>query len=286
MFHFISPPMPHHIIMGEDTYPVGGRHPDRSGIGVFDLLVVTRGALYIEENNQKYTADEGSYLILRPDMAHRSYMPCTEETHFYWLHFQTLGAFNETSDSPPYVHFRSHENRPFAQIEEFSFYISHHGKLPVPDRAVEKLKEMLSLQDEETSAVRWKQQTMLQSLLLLLQEDSQLTSLNPQIVLAEKTAAYLRKHYKESVSYRQLTEVLHFHANYIANCMKRTYGCTPLEYLIRYRVEQAKQLLIRSNEPIGSIADMTGFGSFPYFVRCFKKYAGCNPKTFRQQFRQ
>ncbi len=68
--------------------------------------------------------------------------------------------------------------------------------------------------------------------------------------------------------------------------MKRTYGCTPLDYLTRYRIEQAKRLLIDTNEAIGSIAEQVGFGSFPHFVRCFGRLAGTTPKAFRMRFRQ
>ncbi|TFE26721.1 helix-turn-helix domain-containing protein [Cohnella luojiensis] len=67
--------------------------------------------------------------------------------------------------------------------------------------------------------------------------------------------------------------------------MKRSFGCTPLEYLTRHRVEQAKQLLVNTNEPIGTIAEETGFGSFPYFVRCFSRHTGFKPKAFRIRYR-
>jgi YesN/AraC family two-component response regulator len=55
--------------------------------------------------------------------------------------------------------------------------------------------------------------------------------------------------------------------------------------LTRQRVEHAKRLLIHTDEPIGKIAEDIGFGSFPYFVRCFKKHTGTKPKAFRMQYR-
>ena len=43
IFQFTAPPLPHYIICGEDTYQVGDKHPDRYNIGVFDLILVTKG---------------------------------------------------------------------------------------------------------------------------------------------------------------------------------------------------------------------------------------------------
>lgn len=285
MFQFIAPPMPHFIVCGEDTYPAGGRHADRSNIGVFDLIVVTRGALYLEEAGKAYSVSEGCYLILRPDRSHRTFLPCDEDTHFYWLHFQTLGRFNPTNEAGPFAQSQSVSEEAHAQIETFSFYIPQFGRLHVLGEASDKLMLLLSLGREQSAAARWKQQTVFQDLMLLLQEEGGKSGKHPQFLVAERAAAFLRQHYKEPVRYKQLSEWLHFHENYIAICMKKTFGCTPLEYLVRYRVEQAKQLLIHTDDPIGSIAEETGFGSFPYFVRCFKRHAGHNPKSFRLQYR-
>lgn len=56
---------------------------------------------------------------------------------------------------------------------------------------------------------------------------------------------------------------------------------TPLDYLIHYRIEQAKRLLIETKEPITNIAFMTGFQSSAYFTKTFRKYVSVTPKEFR-----
>lgn len=106
-----------------------------------------------------------------------------------------------------------------------------------------------------------------------------------QDVIAESAAIYLRQYYKETISYKMLSEYLHFHENYIAICMKNTFGITPLEYLTRYRIKQAKRLLIHTNKSISKIAEETGFNSFPYFIRCFTKITKNKPMAFRNQYR-
>ncbi|WP_053377032.1 helix-turn-helix transcriptional regulator [Paenibacillus sp. FJAT-27812] len=283
MFQFICPPLPHFMQVGEDTYPVFGKHADRSNIGVFDLIVVTRGCLYMEEEQREIDISGGHYAILRPDRAHRTTKPCSEETHFYWLHFHTVGPWNAANEKEPFT--LSKHELPYAQIEYFPFHLPRQGKLPTPQAIEEKMHELLQLQEQPSLHSRWSQQQLFHTLLQMLQEESGAAADNPYLQIAEAAALFFRRHYQDPLSYKLMAEELHFHPNYIAICMKKTFGCTPLEYLTRYRIDKAKQLLIHTNEPIGKIAEDTGFGSFPYFIRCFSKHTGTKPKAFRKQYR-
>ena len=65
-----------------------------------------------------------------------------------------------------------------------------------------------------------KQQQLFLELLTQLQEDTTRLEFNPRLLVAEKAAAYLRLHFKETLSYKQLSDHMHFHSNYIALCMK------------------------------------------------------------------
>ncbi|MDF2959941.1 MAG: AraC family transcriptional regulator [Paenibacillus sp.] len=281
MFQFVTPPLPHFVECGDKTYLVGGRHPNRSHIGVFDLIVVTQGAHFIVEEETAYHVPAGKFLILRPDRSHYTLEPCREETHAYWLHFQTHGAWSHLEEGEPSI-----SSKPiYLDIKDFSCYLPRTKTLCSPDKVHSIFKELITLQAESSPFFRWKQQQLFLDLLLCLQEQAGMLSISPQLQLAEQAAAYMRQHYQEAVSYKEMSDALHFHANYIAICMKKSFGCTPLEFLTRYRVEQAKKLLIITNDPIGKIAETTGFRSFPYFVRCFSRYTGMKPMSFRQQYR-
>lgn len=283
MFQLISPPMPHYITSGEDTYRVGGKHPGRTNIGVFDLLIVTKGCLYLEEESTPYTIPKNNYAILRPDRSHRTATACREETHFYWLHFQTLGSWNEVDEQSSLTFPRT--QNPYEQIEYFAFYLPRTGSLQTPENTYTQMRQLLLLKRDPSLLSQWKQQQGFHNLLLSLQEEGAFAGNNPYLRIAEDAAAFLRLNYQEPIKYKELAEALHFHINYIALCMKKTFGCTPLEYVTSYRLEQAKLLLIHTDEAISKIAEETGFGSFPYFIRCFTKHTGTKPKLFRMQYR-
>jgi YesN/AraC family two-component response regulator len=87
------------------------------------------------------------------------------------------------------------------------------------------------------------------------------------------------------VKYDWLKKDLHFHPAYISRCMKQVYGSTPLAYLMRYRVEQSKVLLMNTNLPVQQVSLDVGFSNATYFIRCFSKAEGMTPRTYRQKFR-
>jgi len=55
-----------------------------------------------------------------------------------------------------------------------------------------------------------------------------------------------------------------------------------VDYLIHYRIEQAKRLLRETDESVTNIAFMTGFHNSAYFGKMFKKLTGMTPGKFRQ----
>lgn len=108
------------------------------------------------------------------------------------------------------------------------FYIPKYGELPSKEQAVLILEQLQTLQQSPSSTARWKQQQLLQELLLLLQtEEEGIQHHHPHYAIAERTANYLRQHYKEPVSYRRLAEAMHFHQNYLSICMKKRSAARP-----------------------------------------------------------
>ena len=56
---------------------------------------------------------------------------------------------------------------------------------------------------------------------------------------------------------------------------------SPWEYLNRYRIHVASDLLASTNLPLSEVALQTGFQDQAYFCRVFKKYRGCTPSGLR-----
>jgi len=76
---------------------------------------------------------------------------------------------------------------------------------------------------------------------------------------------------------------LYFSHNYIRQIFKQITGESFMEYLIRRRMETARELLKNGTLKIQDVAVKTGYSNQRYFASCFKKYYGCTPTEYRNQ---
>ena len=52
------------------------------------------------------------------------------------------------------------------------------------------------------------------------------------------------------------------------------------DFLNRYRMQKAVELLKENKYKVYEIADLVGFSDYKYFIKVFKKYVGCSPVKF------
>ena len=59
-----------------------------------------------------------------------------------------------------------------------------------------------------------------------------------------------------------------------------------LQYVNKVRVSHIYQDLIRTDIPVGELADQNGFSNQKLFNRTFKEIYGCTPREARQEARE
>jgi AraC-like DNA-binding protein len=74
---------------------------------------------------------------------------------------------------------------------------------------------------------------------------------------------------------------LNLSARYLSDLLKQETGKTALEHIHIYLIDEAKNLLLSSDNTIAETAYQLGFENPPYFSRLFKKEVGVTPNEFR-----
>jgi two-component system response regulator YesN len=69
---------------------------------------------------------------------------------------------------------------------------------------------------------------------------------------------------------------------HLNRCFKEEMDITPITYLNRYRIKEAKRLLATTQRPITEIGFEVGFSSGGYFTRVFKQETGMAPSEYRR----
>ncbi|AFC28975.1 transcriptional regulator [Paenibacillus mucilaginosus 3016] len=100
--------------------------------------------------------------------------------------------------------------------------------------------------------------------------------------LVEKVLETIHASYMNDISLEYCADLHGTYSKRLSIGFKQVTGQTFIDYLTRYRLGQAKQLLTETDETIGEIALKVGYQP-PYFNRLFKKYEGVTPGQYREQ---
>lgn len=92
---------------------------------------------------------------------------------------------------------------------------------------------------------------------------------------------FIAANYAKDVKLAELAQVAGMSNFHFAREFKRTTGTTPHQYLIKYRVEKAKELLTENDLPLIEVGLQSGFSHQSHFTRLFRKITGTTPQSFR-----
>ncbi|OKL36087.1 helix-turn-helix transcriptional regulator [Domibacillus mangrovi] len=99
----------------------------------------------------------------------------------------------------------------------------------------------------------------------------------------EETVSYLNQHYMLEIKLPMLAERAGLSVGHYTVLFKKHTGTTVTAYLMKLRIEKAKQYLLQSNLTAKEVAQRVGFSDYFHFSRSFKKEEGCSPTIFRAQ---
>ena len=84
------------------------------------------------------------------------------------------------------------------------------------------------------------------------------------------------------LSLAQLSDLVGLSIPHFCRAFKQTVGCPPYAFVLRRRIEKAKELLRHSSMPLTDIALACGFSSSSHFSNAFRREAGMPPRSFRE----
>ncbi len=105
----------------------------------------------------------------------------------------------------------------------------------------------------------------------------------PTRQLIRRAIAIIHERYAESISREDLASGLSISADYLTDCFRQEFGITPMTYLRRYRIKQACELLLNSDQSITRVAMKVGFSDSAHFTHTFVREIGMSPKMYRKK---
>lgn len=128
---------------------------------------------------------------------------------------------------------------------------------------------------------------LVSDLLFLCEMERQLALRSKKTIdpLMQQAAGYIHRHMFGEINMRSIASMLGIKQPQLTRRFQEAYGVGPVEYVTGLRLEEAKRLLMNSDDTLESIAERCGYESGSYFSRVFRAKVGLNPSVFRHNYR-
>jgi AraC-like DNA-binding protein len=100
--------------------------------------------------------------------------------------------------------------------------------------------------------------------------------------LTEKAAEYMENHYMEPLTIPELARQYGLNSRQFAYLFQKHKKMSPNKFLIEYRMQRARELLLTAACSVADISARVGYSDPYYFSKLFKRQTGLSPRFFRK----
>jgi AraC family transcriptional regulator len=101
----------------------------------------------------------------------------------------------------------------------------------------------------------------------------------------QKIDRYIRDHLARSIQIEELAQHISLSISHFCRAFKETFSDTPHAYLIRLRLEAAKEMMLSTAEPLSQIAVASGFADQAHLSKQFRRVLSDSPSAWRRRNR-
>ena len=95
---------------------------------------------------------------------------------------------------------------------------------------------------------------------------------------------YMEKNYDKAITMTEMAGISNMSSRNLMRRFEQATSNTPLEYLQRFRIENAKKMLENKNYSIEQIAMKCGYEDMSFFRKVFKRHAGMTPRAYKDKY--
>ena len=122
----------------------------------------------------------------------------------------------------------------------------------------------------------------LYNIMIALKNDLYPKNGSSNATLVNKIKAIIHEKYAEEISVEKISKMVYFSSRQASYVFKKETGISIFDYIINYRIEVAKKLLLTSKLRIYEIAQSVGYQNLSHFRLLFQKYTGQLPVDYKK----
>jgi len=252
----------------------------------YEMVYAKKGISIFEIEGIKSTIGPNDIIIIKPNKGHTLTVPGNNSCEFIVLHFSFSAGNKKGSLYPSEI-----------SLEDFiNFFTGNHTE-PFIKLKVNQKNDIITLLNRivaEQADAKFGSEFLVYLLVLelfvmisrtlKLEWERSITDDNPkQKELVNLAVQYIKDYFERDINLNDICGYVFLSPSYFTRIFKRETGFSPISYLIKTRVERAKELLSQTDEKASDIALMVGYSNQQRFNETFKKLTGMTPIEYRKK---
>ena len=260
-----------------------------------EMMFVTEGECVVETEDDKYVVSAGQIHVMEPFIRHKRYVkPKNGEGGFKYfdVHYDWVYDENNADFSVEEMYLIPSWQQVEQIIADFNLLkrniYKFDGMQPCSAMKVKKnflFNELFTRLNEVYNSEEKHKSLKLRGIFLeilaeFFDEMEEEERANGWSDVVNKYLAYVSDNYQKDVDLEELSRSEGISPSHFRKIFKSIMNKAPHEFLIDYRIEQAKKLLMSHKYTITEVSFMVGYDDYHYFSRIFKNKEGVSPKAF------
>lgn len=240
----------------------------------FTYMYECKGEYLVDD--KRYNVKSGDVILFPPGCKHGELIPTGEQFNIFVIGLEGF----DFSSIPDFYH-NYGTRTPFIDCGDFSHSISSICE--------EIRKEILSAELGYRHIIK----ALIEKLFILLIRSKSCKYFHKYIAreqlcidysdkksIVDRTKYYIDFYYSSKISLEDIAHNIYLSPAYLIKIFKEITGETPINYLIKVRINKAKELLLQEKGSLADVSEMVGYEDVVHFSKLFKKYTGYSPKQY------
>ena len=238
---------------------------------MYEVYFFVSGAGKFAIENTLYTLQPGDVMLLRPEEYHQ-FIPTSPEAYERGcVHFDA----SLVADCPHLLNAFTHREKGKQNLLRLD--------KEVFDSLLARMDEAVQMpEDLRPDMLRFVIGEMLTYIAISVRNRDRLVGGHQMPALVETMLQYIHEHLTDPLSLDILSEQVFMTKSHISRVFKAAMGITPMEYIIRKRVQLAR-LCLREGMNAKSAAEYCGFGDYSSFYRSYRRIIGETPRKIGKE---
>ena len=105
-------------------------------------------------------------------------------------------------------------------------------------------------------------------------------------VYTEQCRDYIEKHFHNKIYLEDIADAIGISQGHLSRIFRKDMGISVQDYIQKFRIERAANLLKYSEAGLAEISDYLCFHSQSHFGCVFKQYMNMTPRQYRDMYKQ